>query len=136
MKSYKTKIRVRYEETDRMGVVYYANYFVWFEIARTEFFREKLGLSYRELEDKDKIGLMVINAKAVYKSPVTYDDLITVETYIAKVKNTSMVFDYKIYHNSTLVATGETSHVFTDSKGKPVRIPLIVKDKLSASALL
>jgi len=133
MKIHKTKIRVRYAETDRMGVVYYANYFVWFELARTEFF-DALGLSYRELEDKEKIGLMVSGAKATYKTPTTYDDHITVESHIANIRNTSLMFLYKIHRGSTLIATGETSHVFIDSKGKPIRIPPGVKEKLIASA--
>ena len=132
MKDRETTIRVRYEETDRMGVVYYANYLIWFEVARTEFFR-RLGLPYTELE-KEGVRLMVVEAKCAYKSPATYDDLITVKTRITKMKNTSLVFLYDLYREKTLVATGESTHVFTDEKAKPVRIPGRVKEALNASA--
>lgn len=131
MKPHKTEIRVRYEETDRMGVVYYANYFVWFEIARTEYFRDA-DLSYRELEEKEHLRIMVVGATASYKSPATYDDLLIVESHITKIKSTSLVFAYKIYCGSRLVAVGETSHVFTNPEGKPIRIPQKIKDKLNA----
>lgn len=131
MKTHKTEIRVRYEETDRMGVAYYGNYFTWFEVARSEHFR-KLGLPYTELEEKG-LRLMVADTKCAYKTPVTYDDLIDVETEITNMKNTSFVFLYKIYHKRCLVATGESTHVFTDVKGKPVRIPEKIKVALSVS---
>jgi len=131
MNKHTTSIRVRYEETDRMGVAYYGNYFVWFEVARTEFFRA-LNLLYTELE-KEGYRLMVIAASCAYKSPTTYDDLIEIETAITSVKNTSLSFSYKIHLGNTLVATGETSHVFTDAKGKPVRIPSRAKACLNAS---
>lgn len=132
MKAHRTTIRVRYEETDRMGVVYYGNYFTWFEVARTEFFREK-GLSYRQLEEKEGMALMVVAASCNYKSPATYDDLLAVETRIVETKNTSLVFAYEIYRDSSLIATGTTSHVFTDKKGKPLRIPQGVREALSVS---
>lgn len=132
MRTHKISVRVRYEETDRMGVVYYANYFVWFEIARTEFFRDT-GLSYRDLEEKKEIRLMVADAKCSYRSPATYDDLLVVETRLAKLKNTSLAFYYQISNESVLIATGETTHVFTDKKGKPIRIPQGVRNSLTAS---
>ena len=118
----KTDIRVRYEETDRMGVVYYANYFVYFEVARTDFFK-KMGFSYREMEDEKKLRFMVVEAKCSYKAPATYDDLITVATSVTKMRNTSMGFQYTVKRGNALIATGESIHVFTDSSGKPVRIP-------------
>ena len=129
MRTHKTNIRVRYEETDRMGVVYYGNFFTWFEVGRTELFRD-IGLSYRTLEETDGIRLMVIEARCNYKSPVTYDDLISVETSLGKIRNTSLAFSYKIYLDSTLVATGETSHVFTDKSGRPIKIPETVRRAL------
>ena len=124
-----TTIRVRYEETDRMGVAYYGNYFVWFEVARTEHFRQS-GCSYSELEKKG-IRLMVIDAHCTYKARVTYDDVIVVETEIRDVKNTSFSFTYTIRHDSTVVATGRTGHVFTDEKGKPTRIPESIRSALT-----
>ena len=130
MKTHKTDIRVRYEETDRMGVVYYANYFVWLEIARTEFFRS-LGLPYTELE-KEGLRLMVKDAQCNYKAPVTYDDMVIVETRIDDARNASLHFSYNVYRDKALVATGKTSHVFTDKNGRPTRIPDKVKKALSA----
>ena len=119
---HKTEIRVRYEETDRMGVAYYAKYLVWFEVARTEFFK-KIGFSYRALEEEKGLRFMVVDARCTYKSPVTYDDLIIIETEVKSVRNTSVSFHYIVKKDKTLVATGETSHVFTNTAGKPVRIP-------------
>ena len=129
MKNYKTSIRVRYEETDRMGVAYYGNYFTWFEVARTELFRS-LGLSYRELEEKSGVNLMVVSASCSYKSPVTYDDLLTIETAISKTKNSSISFSYKMHRDSAIIAIGETAHVFTNKNGRPIKIPQEVKGAL------
>jgi acyl-CoA thioester hydrolase len=126
---HRTEIRVRYEETDRMGVVYYGKYFTWFEVARTEFFR-KLGLSYRDMEERDGLGPMVCEASCNYKTPATYDDLLNIETSVTKIKNTSLAFGYKIYRRSDLVATGETWHVFTNKSGRPTKIPENVKRAL------
>ena len=130
IKTHKTDIRVRYEETDRMGVVYYANYLIWFEVARTELFRT-LGISYRELEDKNGLRLMVVESKVNYKSPATYDDLVSVETSIERIKNTSIVFSYKVYRENKLLATGETAHAFTNREGKLIRIPDNIRGKLT-----
>ena len=116
-----------------MGVVYYGNYFTWFEVARTEYFRQ-LGLPYTELE-KEGVRLMVAEAKCAYKFPATYDDLLTVETEIGTIKNTSLSFLYKIYRDEKkLIAQGESTHVFTDVKGKPIRIPERAKAVLNVSA--
>ena len=131
MKIHKIEVRVRYEETDRMGVVYYGNYFVWFEIGRTECFRSA-GLSYRELEEKSGMRLVVVNASCNYKSPATYDDLLRIETRITDTKNTSMSFAYDIYRDLTLIASGETFHVFTNSDGRPIRIPAEIKKVLES----
>jgi len=118
---HETEIRVRYEETDRMGVVYYGNYLVWFEIARTEYLRS-FGISYREIEEKG-LYLIVAEANCQYKSPARYDDLVTVKTWISEFKNTSLKFEYKVRVGERLVATGETVHVFTNKEFKPTRIP-------------
>jgi len=131
MPQHSVDIRVRYKETDKMGVTYYANYLVWFEVVRTELFR-KLGMPYTNLE-KEGIRLMVVEAHCKYKSPTTYDDLVKVEVEISDMKNTSISFSYKVYKDKKLAATGETVHVFTDKNGKPMRIPEKVKNVLSAS---
>lgn len=121
MKIHEAQVRVRYQETDNMGVVYYANYFVWFEVARTEYLRS-LGISYRQLEDRG-MYLMVASAGCRYKYPARYDDLIRIQSWISKLKNSSLTFEYKLFLKETLIATGESVHVFTDQAGKPIRIP-------------
>jgi len=126
---HRAAIRVRYEETDRMGVVYYANYFVWFEIARTEYFRKR-NLSYRKLEEQSQLHLMVVDAYCDYKAPATYDDLVFVETNIEEIRNTSLKFVYKVSRDSVLLATGRTTHVFTNKSGKPIKIPEEIKEAL------
>jgi acyl-CoA thioester hydrolase len=119
-------IRVRYQETDNMGVVYYANYFVWLEVARTEYLRSE-GISYRGLEEKG-VYLMVASASCEYKRPARYDDLVRIETWMSGLKNTSLRFNHKLYVGETLAALGESTHVFTNRSGRPVRIPKEVRD--------
>lgn len=116
-----TRVRVRYQETDNMGVVYYANYFVWFEVGRTDYLRSA-GVSYKDLEKKGMF-LMVARASCEYKSPARFDDIIRIQTWIAKLKNSSLQFEHKLFIEDRLVATGESVHVFTNTSGKPIRIP-------------
>jgi len=121
MKVHETEVRVRYQETDNMGVVYYANYLVWFEVARTEYFRA-LGLVYRKLEEKG-IYLMVASAACQYKSPARYDDVVKVHAWVPELKNSSLKFAYKLFVGEKVIAQGESVHVFTNIAGKPTRIP-------------
>lgn len=121
MRTFATDIRVRYQETDAMGVVYYANYLVWFEVARTEYLRS-LGVVYTALEAKGYY-LMVAAISCRYKSPARYDDIVKTETWIEEMKNSSLKFGYKLSVNGKVVATGDSVHVFTNPSGKPVRIP-------------
>lgn len=129
MRVHETEIRVRYQETDNMGVVYYGNYFTWFEVARTEYFRS-LGLVYRDLEARG-FYIMVAGASCIYKSPAKYDDIVTVKSSIPEVKNSSMKFDYKLFVGGKLIATGDSVHVFTNKAGKPVRMPEDVRKALT-----
>lgn len=126
------ELRVRYEETDRMGVAYYGNYFTWFEVARTELFRA-IGFPYDDIE-KNGLRVMVVEASCSYKSPATYDDLLKIETKIKNIKNTSLDFDYIIRKGEALIARGETTHVFTDKSRKPVKIPEELKKALISLA--
>lgn len=121
IKMHETEIRVRYQETDNMGVVYYANYFVWFEVARTEYLRSQ-GVSYRQLE-ANGLYLMVVSAACQYKYPAKYDDIIRIQTCIPEIKNSSLKFSHKLFVGDKLIATGESTHVFTNKSGKPVRVP-------------
>lgn len=116
-----TEIRVRYHETDNMGVVYYSNYFVWFEVARTEYLRSA-GVSYRHLEEKG-LYMMVAEATCRYKAPARYDDIVKIHTWIPRMKNSSLEFSHKMFVGDKLIASGDSVHVFTNRSGRPVRIP-------------
>lgn len=125
MRIHETQVRVRYQETDNMGVVYYANYFVWFEVARTEYLRS-MGISYRGLEDRG-MYLMVASASCQYKYPARYDDIVRIQSWISKLKSSSLTFGYKLSIEDKLIATGESVHVFTNKDGRPIRIPKELK---------
>lgn len=117
-----TEIRVRYAETDQMGVVYYANYLVWFELGRVELLRA-LGLSYDRLEKEHDCILPVIEARCRYRSPARYDDEILIETRPALLRGSVLKFAYRIYRKPgaaenarELLAEGETVHIVCDAK--------------------
>ena len=118
-----TSLRVRYAETDQMGVAYYANHLVWFELGRTEFIRQR-GYPYRELEEKEGCFLVVAEARCRYHAPVRYDDVLTIRTWVRDARSRVVVFSYEILDETgTKVATGETLHVVTDRQGKPRSLP-------------
>jgi len=116
------KVRVRYQETDQMGIVYYANYLVWFEMVRTEFFRSR-GMEYKKLEEEDKIFVPVVEANCRYKAPLRYDDLVTVIAELTEVSQMYVVFDYEVKCGERLTTTGSTKHAFVNQNGQPIRIP-------------
>lgn len=105
----KTPIEVRYQETDQMGVVYHANYLIWFEIGRTKFI-ESLGLSYAGME-KDGIVSPVIHADISFKRPVRYGDSVVIETWLQAYNGVRSVYGYQIMSNGELAVSGETEHV-------------------------
>jgi len=125
---HKTTIRVRYQETDKMGVVYYSNYLVWFEVARTEFFRSK-GIVYSELEKKG-FFLPVVESHCNYKSPVQYDDTVIIETSLEGMKRSSLKFSYNVIRDGEIACTGYTVHVFVNKDFKPIKMPLIAQQRL------
>lgn len=111
-----TTIRVRYAETDQMGVVYYANFFVWFEIGRVELLRQH-GFDYKTMEVEDDCFIPVVEASCRYKAPARYDDLLVIETRMAALRGAVLKFRYRILRDDTQVlAEGETTHVVTDRK--------------------
>jgi acyl-CoA thioester hydrolase len=118
------KLRVRYAETDQMGVVYHANHLVWFEVGRVEFFRQ-LGFSYQEMEHKDNCYIVVVEARCRYKAPARYDDEVLVRTYLRNVRESIVHFGYELLraNDGTLLAEGETTHVVTDGEMKRRSIP-------------
>ncbi|TYB77389.1 acyl-CoA thioesterase [Bizionia gelidisalsuginis] len=123
VKSNEIKIKVRYAETDQMGVVHHGNYALYLEIARIEWLRE-LGISYKKME-QDGIGLPVISLQVNYKKSAYYDDLLTVKTTLAKPPSARVEFDYIIVNNSgEIIATAKTVLAFVDmKKNRPTRPP-------------
>ncbi|MBL8023771.1 MAG: acyl-CoA thioesterase [Elusimicrobia bacterium] len=122
--------RVSYADTDRMGVVYYANYLVLFERGRTEFMRE-LGIRYRDLEEKE-IYLPVMETKVNYLAPAHYDDLIKIRSRITELGRASLTFSYELVNvdSGKPMAMGYTKHPFVNKSWKPVRVPPSVKEIL------
>ena len=116
-------VRVRYAETDGMGIVYYANYLTWFEVGRSDLLRQ-LGASYRELENK-RIFLPVIEAHCQYLRPAHYDDVIEIRTTASRLSRVRIHFEYEISRpdDAMVLASGSTVHVATNSAGKPCRLP-------------
>jgi acyl-CoA thioester hydrolase len=116
-------VRVRYAETDKMGVVYYANYFVWFEVARADLLRS-LGWTYREMEEHG-IALPVIEASCEYRRPAYYDDELEIRAQGTLVTPIRMRFDYEVVRRGTsdVAAVGHTVHAALDAEGKPCRLP-------------
>jgi acyl-CoA thioester hydrolase len=121
------QVRVRYAETDQMGVVYYANYLIWFEVGRTELLRS-LGWSYREMEHEG-IGLPVIEASCVYHRPARYDDELEIRTRGTLLSAVRMQFDYDIVRNpgGELIVSGRTLHAAVNGEGRPARLPARVR---------
>jgi acyl-CoA thioester hydrolase len=129
-------LQVRYAETDQMGVVYYANYLVWFEIGRTDFCREH-GFAYREMEQQDGLYIMVAESRCRYKAPARYDDRILIRTRLKEIRRRVLVFAYEVYREAPeeLLAEGETVHVITDCEGHPRSLPDKYRDLFAAGPL-
>lgn len=130
-----TELRVRYAETDQMGVVYHANYLVWCEIARTDLIRT-LGASYRELEEERGIRLAVSEASVRYIAAARYDDRIRVETRLSRVTSRTMIFDYTILNADSLqrLATASTTLISLDSANRVTVLPTDVRHALAGDA--
>jgi acyl-CoA thioester hydrolase len=129
---HETEVRVRYAETDQMGIVHHANYLVWFELGRSEFCRAR-GFSYREME-KDNALMVVAESYVRYKSPAYYEDVLTVRTQISEVRSRSIRFMYEIHRaaDETLLAEGETLHLVTNANKKVRIMPELYKEMLLA----
>jgi acyl-CoA thioester hydrolase len=110
---------VRYAETDKMGVVYHSNHFIWFEVGRVELLRQ-LGFSYRDMEEEDGRFIAVVEAKCRYRAPVRYDDEVVVRTELKNVRESVLHFGYELRRpdDGTLLAEGETTHIVTDADMK------------------
>jgi acyl-CoA thioester hydrolase len=144
----RTTLRVRYAETDRMDVVYYANFLVWFEIARVELLRQ-LGFDYKKMETEDDCMLPVVDVSCRYKAPAHYDDLIVIETKITAMRTSMLKFAYEVYRAGTpaedgsptldkLLASGETTHVIVgygmQKTVLPEKYARVIRARLGISA--
>ena len=124
MIAHETRFRVRYAETDQMGVVYYANYLIWMEVGRAELFRAA-GARYKDMEAADGIRLAVVEAQCRYLHPARYDEEIAIETSIARANRRMVELDYRIRDAASgrELATGSTKHIFLGPDMKPVKLP-------------
>jgi acyl-CoA thioester hydrolase len=119
-----SRVRVRYAETDQMGVVYHANHFIWFEIGRVELMRQ-LGFTYRDMERDHGCFIPVVDARCRYKAPARYDDEIIVRTHLRNVRESLIHFAYELVraNDGELLAEGETTHMILDAQMKPAQLP-------------
>jgi len=129
-----SRLRVRYAETDQMGVVYHANYFVWFEVGRVELLRQ-MGFSYREMEAHDGCGIAVIDARCRYKAPARYDDELLLRTKLTMVRESLIQFSYELLRpgDDELLAEGDTTHVVVDRSMKKSSLPAKYKSAFLAA---
>lgn len=136
MEYFDFEYRVRYGDTDKMGISYYANYFVWFEAARTEYFRA-LGLPYTECEKKGYF-LPVVETQAKYHAPSTYDDLVLVRTSVSEFRAATIRFEYQVINKSSqkILVTGYSVHVFVDRNMNPARVPEEILKAVKTFSLL
>jgi|SRR5579871_5426933 len=124
MISHETRFRVRYAETDQMGVVYYANYLIWMELGRAELCRA-IGIRYKDMEEQDGVRLAVVDVQCRYHYPARYDEEIAVQTCISAATRRMVEFSYEIRESSQSrrLASGKTRHIFLDCEMKPVKLP-------------
>src|SRR5216683_3014191 len=127
MLSGETTIRVRYAETDRMGLLHHANYLVYFEQARTELLRS-LGVSYRDMEDQGYL-LVLTRVGVHYRRPARYDDLLTLRTTVARTTSVRIDHRYEVFRDGTLVAEGSTTLACVDREGRVQALPKILKER-------
>jgi len=116
-----TPVRVRYADTDRMGIIYYGTYPVYFEIGRSEFMRSQ-GFTYREFEETG-YHLVVVGMDIKYYNSATYDDLLIVRTSVSSWQSRGLTFHYEIYKDGSLIVEGHTKHICISSNRKPAVIP-------------
>lgn len=124
----RTELRVRYAETDMMGIVYHANYLAWFEVGRTELLRCH-GIPYRTLEE-DGFRLPVLEINAKYLRPALYDDIVTIVSRMHERPSVRLRIDYEVLARGQRLVTGHTIHAFINRQGEPVRPPAVFVDKM------
>lgn len=128
---HETEIRVRYAETDQMGIAHHSNYLIWFETGRSDLCRAR-GFSYKAMEEDDGALMVVAESYVRYKSPAFYEDVLTIRTQVAEVRSRAIRFIYEVVRASdgVLVAEGETLHLVTDSNKKVRTVPAVYKKLL------
>ena len=118
-----SRVKVRYAETDQMGVAYYANYFVWFEVGRSQYCNDR-GFSYRDMERESGLFLIVAEASCRYKNPARYEDELIIRTWVTESTRRTLRFSYEIERvDGAAVAIGETLHVLINAAGRPSSFP-------------
>ncbi len=119
-----SRIRVRYAETDQMGVVYHANHFIWFEVGRVELLRQ-MGFSYKDMEEQDHCFIAVVDARCRYKAPAHYDDEIVVRTWLKNIRESVIHFAYELLRgdDGSVIAEGETTHIVADAQMRKTVLP-------------
>jgi acyl-CoA thioester hydrolase len=129
----RTSVRVRYAETDQMGVVYHANYLVWFEVGRVEFIRQ-LGMNYKSMEQDENTLIAVVDVTARYKAPARYDDELLIRTTLAGVRGSIVRFRYEILRatDGLLLCEGETVHVVVGRDMKRREMPISYAERFAA----
>jgi acyl-CoA thioester hydrolase len=120
--SAEARIRVRYAETDQMGVVYYANYLIWMEVGRVELCRA-CGFRYRDMEREDGVMLAVAESNCRYLSPARYDDEVVVRAWIQEANRRMVTFAYEMHVADRKLATGHTKHIFVGRDFRPTKLP-------------
>ena len=119
-----TEIRVRYAETDKMGIVHHSNYYVWFELGRSDYCRNR-GFSYLEMEEEDNLLMVVAESQCRYKSPAFYEDVLIIKTRIEEIRSRSLTFEYEVERaaDQTRLATAKTKHLMTDNQKRIRKLP-------------
>ena len=125
-----TRIRVRYAETDQMGIVYHSHYIIWFEVGRVEWLRQ-MGFSYREMEEQDDCAIAVVDVHCRYKAPARYDEELIVRTHLKNVRECMVHFGYEIVraNDDVLLAEGDTTHLVV---GRDMKVKAIPEKYMSA----
>jgi acyl-CoA thioester hydrolase len=132
-----TTVRVRYAETDQMGVVYHANYLVWFEVGRVELMRA-LGVEYKKMEIEDDCHIVVADAHCRYQQSARYDEVVRIRTRIAESRNRIVTFAYEVFREADgeLLASGDTTHVICGANGRPKLLPQKYRVLLAAMGVV
>jgi acyl-CoA thioester hydrolase len=130
-----TRLRVRYAETDQMGVVYHSNFIIWFEVGRVELLRQ-LGFTYRDMERRHDCHIAVVDARCRYKAPARYDDEVVIRTQLKSVRDSLLHFTYEVVraNDGAVLAEGETTHIVVDSNFNRTPLPAVYRKAFAAAA--